>query len=96
MELANRLSKKNLNLTVRHFNRALVEDMFYNFVPLMRKKPSALIVHVGTNNTISDSSKVNSKKIKLLISYIKIRNPECRIIISQPIRRTDNGKANLL
>ena len=96
MELTNRLSKKNLNLTVRHFNRALVEDMFYNFVPLMRKKPSALIVHVGTNNTISDSSKVNSKKIKLLISYIKIRNPECRIIISQPIRRTDNGKANLL
>ena len=96
MELTNRLSKKNLNLKVKHFNRALVEDMFYNFVPLMRKKPSALIVHVGTNNTISDSSKVNSKKIKLLISYIKIRNPECRIIISQPIRRTDNGKANLL
>ena len=61
----------------------------------MRKKPSALILHVGTNNTISDSSKVILKKIKLLISYIKINNLECRIIISQPIRRTDNGKATL-
>ena len=69
--------------------------MFYNLVPLMRKKPSALILHVGTNNTVSDSSKVILKKINSLISYIKINNPECRIIISQPVRRTDNGKATL-
>ena len=88
-----RLSKKNSNFKVRYFNGALVEDMFYNLVPLMRKKPSALILHVGTNNTVSDSSKVILKKINSLISYIKINNPECRIIISQPVRRTDNGKA---
>ena len=90
-----RLSKKNSNVKVRYFNGALVEDMFYNLVPLMRKKPSALILHVGTNNTVSDSSKVILKKISSLISYIKINNPECRIIISQPVRRTDNGKATL-
>ena len=76
------LSKKNSNVKVRYFNRALVEDMFYNLVPLMRKKPSALILHVGTNNTVSDSSKVILKKINSLISYIKINNPECRIIFS--------------
>ena len=57
----------------------------------MRKKPSALILHVDTNNTVSDSSKVILKKINSLISYIKINNPECRIIISQPVLRTDNG-----
>ena len=40
-----------------------VEDMFYNLVPLMRKKPSALILHMGTNNTVSsDSSKAFLKK----------------------------------
>ena len=90
-----RLSKKNSNVKVRYFNGALVEDMFYNLVPLMRKKPSALILHVGTNNTVSDSSKVILKKINSLISYIKINNPECRIIISQPVRRRDNRKATL-
>ena len=90
-----RISKKNSNVKVRYFNGALVEDMFYNLVPLMRKKPSALILHVGTNNTVSDSSKVILKKINSLISYIKINNPECRIIISQSVRRTDNGKATL-
>ena len=90
-----RLSKKNSNVKIRYFNGTLVEDMFYNLVPLMRKKPSALILHVGTNNTVSDSSKVILKKINSLISYIKINNPECKIIISQPVRRTDSGKATL-
>ena len=28
--------------------------------------------------------------------YIKISNPECTIIISQPVRRTDNRKATLI
>ena len=86
-----RLSKKNSNVKVRYFNGALVEDMFYNLVPLMRKKPSALMRHVDTNNTVSDSSKVILKKINSLISYIKINNPEFRIIISQPVQRTDNA-----
>ena len=90
-----RISEKNSNVKVRYFNGALVEDMCYNLVPLMRKNPSALILHVGTNNTVSDSSNVILRKIKSLISYIKINNPECRITISQPIRRTDNGKATL-
>ena len=69
--------------------------MFYNLVPLIRKKPSALILHVGTNNTVSDSSKVILKKISSLISCIKINNPEFRIIISQLVRRTDKGKTML-
>ena len=59
----------------------------------MRKKPSALIQHVGTNNAVSDSSKVILEKVKSLTSYIKINKPECRIIISQPIRRADYRKA---
>ena len=58
-----RLSKKNSNVNVRYFNRVLVEDMFYNFVPLMRKRPSVLILHAGNNNKISDSSTVDSEKI---------------------------------
>ena len=31
----------------------------------------------------------------MLIPYIKINNPECRIIISQPVGRTDNGKTTV-
>ena len=56
-----RLSKKNSNVKVRYFNGALVEDMFYNLVLLMGKKPSAVTLHVGTNNTVSDRSKLIMK-----------------------------------
>ena len=77
-----RLSKKDSNVKVRYFNGALVKDM-YDLVPLMRKKPYALILHVG-NNTVSDSSKVILKKINLLISYIKINISDCRIMF-QPV-----------
>ena len=59
-----RISEKNSNVKVRYFNGALVEDMFYNLVPIMTKKPSTLILHACTNNTVSDSSKVVLKKIK--------------------------------
>ena len=41
-----RLSEKNSNVKVRYFNGALEEDIFYNLVPLTRKKRSALILHV--------------------------------------------------
>ena len=82
-------------MKARYFNGVLAENMFENLKPLMGKKPSTLILHMGNNNTVSDSSMVILKKIKSLISHIKINNPECRIIISQPVRRTDNGKATL-
>ena len=88
-----RLSKKNSNVKIRYFNGTLVEDMFYNLVPLMRKKPSALILHVGTDNTVSDSSKVILKKMNLL-SSIKINISDCRIMF-QPVWRTDSGKTTL-
>ena len=83
-----RLSKKDSNVKVKYLGGALVEDMFYDSVPLMRrKKPSALILHVGTNNTVSDSSKVILKKIKLLISRLFQSEQEMLHILIIAVRR---------
>ena len=87
-----RLSKTNSNVKVRYFNGALAEDMLYNLVPLIRKKPSGLILHVDIDNTVSHLPIVVLKKIT---SLIRINNPECRIITFQPVRRTDNRKVTL-
>ena len=86
------LWNQNSNVKVRYFNGGLVEDMFYNLVPIMTKNPSKLILHACTNNTVSDPSKVVLKKITSLISYIKINNPACRIIIFPPVGSADTGK----
>ena len=82
-----RLSKKNSNAKVRYFNTALVEYIFYNLVPLMRKRPSAFVQHKGTNNTVSDSSKVILKKIKLLISRLFQSEQEMLHILTIAVRR---------
>ena len=42
----------------------------------MKKKPAVSILHVDTNDTVSDSSKVIPKKIKSVILYIKVNNLE--------------------
>ena len=54
-----RLRRKNHVVKVRNFPGANVEDMRHNLVPLVRKKPSHLIIHAGTN----DAKKFTSTEI---------------------------------
>ena len=52
-------------MKVGHFNGVVAEDIFYNLVQLMRTTLSALMLHVGTNNTDrSNLSKVISQPIQ--------------------------------
>ena len=46
----------NDSIKVRSFSGAVVND-FYNYLePLMDKKPSKLILHVGTNDATNKSA----------------------------------------
>ena len=45
-----RLRRKNHVVKVRNFPGANVEDMWHNLIPLIREKPSHLIIHAGTND----------------------------------------------
>ena len=56
-------------MKARYFNGTLVEDMFYNLAPLMRKKLSALILHVDANNTVSRRSRGSPLRISLKEIY---------------------------
>ena len=44
------------NTKVRIFPWASVEKLFYNISPTLRKKPSNITCHIGTNNKINDNS----------------------------------------
>ena len=44
------------NCKVRMFPGASIEDMHYNLIPLLRKKPTTIILHAGTNNCINNNS----------------------------------------
>ena len=52
-------------------------------------------MHVGTNNTVTESSKVMLGKLLDLKEFIENILPESNVIISDLITRTDHGKASL-
>ena len=63
--------------------------------PLIEKKPDKLILHVGTNNCPYEPSEIIIKKLINLKFKIEQSQPSCKVIISTPIIRFDNAKAQL-
>ena len=70
--------------------------MTYDYIkPLLKKCPDNIILHVGTNNTVNESSKVVLGKFLDLKKFIENTLPESNVIISDLITRADNGKTSL-
>ena len=45
-----RINKKDRPVKVRNFPGATVPDMVHYLIPIIQKKPSNIILHVGTND----------------------------------------------
>ena len=84
-----RLSK-NVNVKVRAFAGSTINDMYPYLEPLLRKEPSHILLHVGTNDSGVKSSEEIVFKLLQLKSYVKGILPTCTIYISLPTLRTDN------
>ena len=88
------LSKKHGNVKVFHFSRARIEDINQYIIPIIKRQPDYLILHVGTNDATTNTSKKTADDLHILKSNISKQRPSCRIVLSKPIIR-HNGKANL-
>ena len=51
-----RLSKKHGNVKVFHFSGARIEDINQYIIPIIKKQPDYLILHVGTNDATTNTS----------------------------------------
>ena len=89
-----RLSKK-YPVNVRPFPGASANDMHQYLEPLLQKCPDTVILHVGTNNCVNESSRVVLDKILNLKSFIQKSLPQYKVIIPNVINRTEDGKASL-
>ena len=89
------LSKKHGNVKVFHFSRARIEDINQYIIPIVKKQPDYLILHVGTNDATTNTSKKIVDDLLILKSNILKQLPSCRIVLWKPIIRHDNGKASL-
>ena len=83
-------------LKVRSFPGATITDMKDYLKPLLRKNPTTLILHVGTN----DASNGKENADKIFNDLLELKNeimrtlPSCHVTISIPTLRKDNMKAN--
>ena len=53
-----RIAKRDKKVKVKNFPGATIDDMYDYIKPLLKKYPDNIILHVGTNNTVNESSKV--------------------------------------
>ena len=58
-------------------------------------QPDYLILHVGTNDASTNTSKKIVDDLLILKSIISKQLPSCRIVFSKPIIWHNHGKANL-
>ena len=79
---------------VRNFPGATIEDMQHNLVPILERNPCRLILHVGTNNAESCTSREILDKLLKLKTFISEKCPQCQTIFSTPTIRLDKAKAN--
>ena len=83
------LNTKKANVSIRAFPGSTIEDFKDYVAPLTRKKPDALIVHIGTNNVRSDTPKQVTEKLIQLHRHVKSIAPETKLVLSNIIRRHD-------
>ena len=90
-----RFSQKFGNVKVFHFSGARIEDLNQYIVPIIKNKPDYLILHAGTNDAATNSSKKIVDDLLMLRTNILKQLPNGRIVLSKPTIRHDHGKANL-
>ena len=90
-----RLSNKNQLVKVRDFRGATIDDLKHHLVPLLKKEPDNIILHIGTNDSTSKTSREILDGLLQLKQLITTTLPNSKVILSRPTLRIDNGKAAL-
>ena len=75
------------------FRGATLANINQHFIPILKKKPDIIILHVGTNGSFSRTPREILDHLLQLKSAIAKTLPNCQVIFSQPTLRVDNGKA---
>ena len=87
------ISRKGRVVKVRPFSGATIEDMYDYLKPILKKCPDNIILYVGTNNAAREPPIVVFDRLLSLKSFIEKTLPNCKISISNLIKRTDNNEA---
>ena len=72
-----RLSRNNQVVKVLDFRGATIDNLKHHLVPLLKKKPGHIILHIGTNDAVSKTSKQILDELLQLKQYNINTLPTC-------------------
>ena len=70
-----RFSTNIKSVKVRYFSGATIDDMYFSLILLLREKLTALVLHVGTDNSTNETSFQIYDILPNLVHFIKENNP---------------------
>ena len=83
----------NRKVKVRIFPGATTHDMCDYLKPLLKKNPDNIILHIGTKTSVNETSRDILNGTLSLKNFSEKLRPKCKIIVSNIIYRSDNGKS---
>ena len=89
------MNKKDRSVKVRNFPGAAVANMEHYLIPIIQKKPSKTILHVGANDAKNLPSRTVPDNLLKLKALVKDSLPTCTVFTSTPMLRTDDVKAQI-
>ena len=82
------------NIKVGFFPGPKIQDMYYYLVPLLRKRPDKIVLHVGTNDAPHIKADEMLQELGKLKSFTWEMLPSGKIILSAPPIRVEKHNAN--
>ena len=80
-------SQKNDNFNFFYISVARINDINHHLMAIISKRPDYLILHVGTNGAITNTSKKIIDDLLILKCNILKRLPNCKVIVPKPTVR---------
>ena len=88
----NRLETGKHKFKVTYFPGARTDDMYDNMKPPYWKIPDCIILHIGTNDALDNTSREILDKALKMKTYIQKELPKCKITIQHQLNDTTMGK----
>ena len=83
--LEEKCMNKKFNVKVGPFPGAKVNDMFYYLTPLLQKRPSCIILQIGSSDAVDKPSSEILAEILNLLKHIETTLPLSTIYLSAPV-----------
>ena len=87
---------QNRLVKVHDFRGDSLADINQNIIPILKKKPDVIALHIRANDSVSRTSRGILDYLLQLKSVITKMLPNFQVMFSQPTHRVDSGKAALI